>query len=160
MRIILALTLALTLAACGTLAPPTIDDTPPAILDPITPIPDPAPAYAPVGTCPLLITLDEQRRTFDDGTGATRGPAIIAVTLGDPCAFGDQVPFAFREQLLWDNSFIPIIDGVLTHGATVHGRTEVRFAVPFEARARRFEILDYRDGSRVAVQNYRFRVPR
>ena len=151
MKLLLALTLALTLTACNLLeTPPAIDDTPPIIIDPITPIPDPATVFAPVGACPILVTIEPAPVTH----------AIVRVELGNPCETGSLVPFAFREQLLWNfTQFVSIIDGVLTRDGSIHGASVARFAIPYSARARRFEIVDLRDGTAVGIQNFQLRNP-
>lgn len=155
MKYALTLILAITLAACTVTEQPVVDEQPPVTVTPTpTPLPGPEIAWAPIGECPVEVTLwpevgSELDFKFD---------ARLHVTLGAPCEEGQFVPFAFREQNKvpgqWDEYWM-IVQGALYEGQGVY------IAVPYENRANRYEVVDTRTGEViVALQNYRLRVPR
>lgn len=155
MKYAFALILAITLAACTVTEEPIVAPEPPEVVTPAPdPVPDPVVEYAPVGTCPIEAELIELVPSPDR-------PAIVRVRLGSPCEDGDLVPFLYREDLLWNDTFVNIIDGALVAGGSLHGPSEVNLAVPWNERDRRFEIVDVRTGEViVSFQNYRIRSPR
>jgi hypothetical protein len=147
------LTLVFALAACQVTPEPT-----PVVEAPVEePAPRPDPPFLPIAdlTCPVVGTV-----TPPSFVGQ---PTVVTVRTASPCAEGSVVPVAWREQLTYrrhdgPDSYRVILEGILHRGQTL------TFAIPYERRSDRFEVVDLRLGADsgaviLAVQNGRERQP-